>query len=502
MQNIATPVHAGIAPQASEELKQDVIRLVTASALSLGVSQCIGIVRAVDSLAMVVFHCIKAAYYALQLKIAEFAATRTSPDDVALSETVINLCRESDPTCKYYRYQLLRSTDLLKNYSIDVCASFLALLPLVGAVTAGAFLEKTAETSIVGTTCMQRSCRAFTEYAMAPFAPIARVALYPFGYFNQSGQETSQHAFVSSENVGRPHVLFEERYAQVTYSTFPVPVERGDGLEHTIRCCYVPASGMSTNVLTAGVVDTAINSSKTMILFHGNAMFGEDMIETAAFYAEAGWNVMMVTMGGYRRSDESVSTTEASTIQDVRAVLKHLEDHGVSQIGVHGSSMGGSLAMHATQLSDRVTCAILDKTFDTAQNVAVNLVNNINHPLTNLIPTEIIGALFRKTCPAGIVVPGVMGRDGQPYRTDGLDNAKKAALFDGILITIAGQFDNMMGCNYAPEGRRYVSNLAERIHAAHLEAFGTETSIHINTWQGHDIQIIPGTANVITAAIA
>lgn len=264
---------------------------------------------------------------------------------------------------------------------------------------------------------------------------------------------------------------------QRNYKVYPgtkkvdLTVDRGDGKDHKIACRYYESD-------TAKVHD----NKPTMVLFHGNACTADDMNETANFYKEQGWNVLAVTMGGYPGSDEKVETDEKTAIQDVARVLEYLEQQGVETIGVHGHSLGGSLAMHATQLSDKVAIVVADKTFDSGRSVAPNLTRNKASKIPGLQllhPAWAIRQLTKRVLPAGQEVPGVyikgpdgkpvIGEDGKPlkYRTNGLDSKENVKKFGGDLVVIGGDNDDLMGKKYDRKNKNYAGNLSEDLKDAH-----------------------------------
>ena len=461
---------------------QELIYAAGSIALSAGITQCIGSVRLVTSCALIMFYTIKAAYHAAALSLVNINS-QGSTDNVEQTKHQL-----------FHTFKNQQAIAGLRETSRYFLASLASLIPLFGALAAGFLLHKTSfiPSGLYPYPSVQDCCDAYAEYVMSPFAPLANIALYPFSYINQSGEQLEE-TYRSRLNLANcPQV-------NLYLPVFPLPVDRGDGLDHAIRCCYLPAIPSSGETVTNFTANSN-HQNKTMVLFHGNAMVGEDMSEIAVFYALHGWNVLAMTMGGYNQSDECITTSEITTIQDVNAVMRHLEELGVSQIGVHGSSIGGSLAMHATKLSDRVVCAIVDKTFDSAENVASNLMKNMRNLLTSAIPSTLVKALFRRVCPIGIAVPGVNYEHG-PYRTDGLNNVAKAASYRGVLLTISGNADDMMGVDYDNTTGRYRANLCSSIYEAHRRANPPERSMHCSTFMRHDINLVTTSEQAILEAL-
>ena len=232
----------------------------------------------------------------------------------------------------------------------DMASSF-------GELSMNHFLERTRESPEKRTAQYLRTC-------LQSASPQIQESLEPFLQELEEKQTplTSKDLLSFFVELARQSELQEKkRHAAEGVTRHEITVDRGDGKPHQITCHQLLTSDPT---------------AKTMILFHGNGMVGEQMTDTALQYQKKGWNVIMVTMGGYPDSDPSIGTSEESTIQDVHAVLREIEGRGVQEIGVHGFSIGCSLAMHATQLSSKVKVAVLDKPFSSVQNVAVTLLRN------------------------------------------------------------------------------------------------------------------------------
>ena len=252
-----------------------------------------------------------------------------------------------------------------------------------------------------------------------------------------------------------------------------IEVDRGDDKKHQILCHQISAKGIP------GEVETFDPKKRTMVLFHGNGMVGEDMRDEAEFYRNEGCNVFVVTMGGYPGSDEGLDTNEITTIQDVNAVLQYLDKKmGVKDIGVHGHSIGGTMATTALTLRpDLVKVCVLSKTFTSAADVCANVVKNALGPLASVIPGAVTRGLVNAGFPSGINVYGVKAFDGKPYVTDGMNNEKRLQTFKGRLLTIGGSADPLMGSGKrvtksstkdTPDNVSYVRNFADPLANAPL----------------------------------
>ena len=258
----------------------------------------------------------------------------------------------------------------------------------------------------------------------------------------------------------------------------PITVDRGDGDNHQIKCRYYESTCDPTN--PDPDITTKVDKSKpTMVVFHGNGGTGDDMCQTANYYKELGWNVVTVTMGGYPGSDEGLRTTEATTIQDTKAVLDHLKkEHGVTTIGVHGYSIGGSLAINATRLSPDVKLVVADRTFTTARNVGGNLVRNLFGIVSKKVAPEgatksVVGTVF----PKGKSVPGV----SEGIKTNGLNNIESVENFNGHFVSVGGTNDFLM----QKHGKGDETNFATELQGAHKPRDSSTISKSFLTDQEH-----------------
>lgn len=418
----------------------DAAHIGRAIGLSFGVSQLVAIPALIVQITCLIFNVFKLMVLAIHLDWAK----RNIANLTDIDRTIIDgLTAE------------IENTRLDLQLNIHRCfAAFLALNPGWGLVASAAFLHATIP-SIKSGSAVERAAAAVSEHLLMggiglPFRSlINRLAVYP-------GVEPKEQFLAK---IKLPHRQFvanalkraaaetAQKLRDINSQKIQVPVNRGDGKKHSVKCYYSLADDNPAN--------------KTMMLFHGNAANGKSLINEATFYSNRGWNVLMLTMGGYGHSDEKIATSETSSIQDVEAVLKFVEQQGALTLGVHGVSIGGTLAMHATKLRpEAVKIAVLDKTLDNVPNVAANLVHNIGVP-EGLVPAAVVRGIVGSTCPLGRAVPGVSG-----YYTDGNDNVRKAAHFKGVLVTIGGTKDSLMGRDKDVQGI-YRNNFAMDIHNAH-----------------------------------
>lgn len=395
-------------------------QIAAAVGLSLGVSQIAASFVILTQIISGVANIIKMGNLTLhiaELKLSKKEITHLSSD----SEELINY----KSLLKGSKVELRNSIREIKQNMHRIAASILCLIPVVGLIAASAYLSATDKVIANGTPVEMRTAAMAKLLIMG--GPLSLLSEYLFKeIYPISGQPINE--WLQNQNN-----IANEKMPEIQ-----VRVDRGDGKKHEICCHYKNT--------------TNDPSAKTMVLFHGNAGTGCSMIDQADQYIKMGWNVMMVTMGGYPGSDEGVKTNEASTIQDVNAVIQHLKKLGVTEIGVHGLSIGGTLAAHAMKLEpELVNYGVLEKTLNNVPGVAANMFNNFiasdiarDSPLLGKllsnIPPAIVWGVIEGALNPGREVPGVSG-----YFTDGLDNVEKVKGFKHNLVVIGGKDDDLMG---------------------------------------------------------
>lgn len=464
----------------------------TAVILSLGVSQLVGPVVALVKTVKGIWHTAQAVIIKFEqmsikarLEKHQVIALQKPNDKVIQQEfkKLQDLMSENE-------LKMHTTLDALQHNARHFVASVISVIPFMGVIGAGAFLNVTAKNEDAkSSTAVQKGTEEIVHGLASSLGSLARNALYPLG-----GQGTTLEGYykklAKNENISLEDLAssYKNVLDGLKAKELRIPVDRGDDKQHHIRCQFI-----NTN---------HDPKAETIVLFHGNGMIGEEMGDVAYVYKAQGKNVMMVTMGGYPGSDEHVATSEISSIQDVNAVLKYLEGQGVQSIGVHGHSIGGTLAMHATQLSDKVKYCCIDKSLDSARNVAANLISNLGSmsvPLLKIIPKAIVRGVVASGFPTNQPVPGVKNKDGSFYTTDGCDNLTKAGKYNGVLVTITGTLDHFMGYGIDEETKEFTESFPHDMHQAHATKNKTK-SFDCFIPCGHSPNIA-GAVNVIQQGI-
>lgn len=182
-------------------------------------------------------------------------------------------------------------------------------------------------------------------------------------------------------------------------------------------------------------LNKSFSDQPTIVIFH--PAVAVSMQQIADVYRLKGYNILSVTMGGYRGS-EGVTTSESSVLQDIEAIKLFLREKGVKEVAYHGWSMGSGLALQAatgeSSVNDLKTLFVaLDRPFNSAVGVGANL----------------LGALGEGVMQAALPKNSIVELPGDKWtKTDGLNNVKKVKLLKNLdipLICVEATGDFLMG---------------------------------------------------------
>lgn len=118
----------------------------------------------------------------------------------------------------------------------------------------------------------------------------------------------------------------------------------------------------------------------TVVYFHGNAgNMGHRLHNASGIFHTLQCNLLMVEYRGYGLS--SGVPTEKGLYADARAAIDYLftrHDLDLNQIVLFGRSLGGAVAIDLaahTEYSQRIMCVILENTFTSIPDMAVELIH-------------------------------------------------------------------------------------------------------------------------------
>jgi hypothetical protein len=314
----------------------------------------------------------------------------------------------------------------LKRHKQSLVASLLACLPGVGMLAAGMYLRGTTP-DIIDT-----GVRGIAEALTRKLFEKSEI-FQGLVYIQRGRSHIDPFYAMNSAEIKRLRRLGAKEVS--------IPVARAQLVDSKLQAFALPPKAHQETFDTAQHIFDP--TKPTTVIFHGNGVSCESMAAHAEFYQQIGFNVLMVTMGGYPGSDARVKTSEKTSYQDANAVINYLKEQGAKDIVIHGTSLGGTMALAAAELHpDVVKLVVADQTLDKVTNTSINCMR---HATNGKAPTTLIRAIMQANFPVGETVPGVFTVNGQPYKTDGLNNVRKASQVACEIFTIKAQFDSMMG---------------------------------------------------------
>ena len=113
-----------------------------------------------------------------------------------------------------------------------------------------------------------------------------------------------------------------------------------------------------------------VKARATIIVLHGIGSAKEVYFSFARWLAEQGFNVVVYDQRAHGRSGGKYCTFGFYEKRDVSKVIdKVLRKYSKLPIGIHGTSLGGAVALQALAIEKRLSFGIIESTFNTLENV-------------------------------------------------------------------------------------------------------------------------------------
>jgi uncharacterized protein len=125
-------------------------------------------------------------------------------------------------------------------------------------------------------------------------------------------------------------------------------------------------------ILRGYLIEATKKAKATIVHVHGMGGFKESKIPFAKMLADEGYNVLIYDQRAHGKSSGTYCTFGENEKKDlskmIDSVLKRLPN---VPIGIHGSSMGGAVALQCLEFDERIKFGIVESTFNTLENVVV-----------------------------------------------------------------------------------------------------------------------------------
>jgi uncharacterized protein len=125
-------------------------------------------------------------------------------------------------------------------------------------------------------------------------------------------------------------------------------------------------------ILRGYLIEATKKAKATIVHVHGIGGFKESKIPFAKMLADEGYNVLIYDQRAHGKSSGTYCTFGENEKKDlskmIDSVLKRLPN---VPIGIHGSSMGGAVALQCLEFDERLKFGIVESTFNTLENVVV-----------------------------------------------------------------------------------------------------------------------------------
>ena len=113
-----------------------------------------------------------------------------------------------------------------------------------------------------------------------------------------------------------------------------------------------------------------VEARATIIVLHGIGSAKEVYFGFARWLAENGFNVVVYDQRAHGRSGGRYCTFGFYEKKDVSKIItKVLKRYSKLPIGIHGTSLGGAVAIQALAIEKRLSFGIVESTFNTLENV-------------------------------------------------------------------------------------------------------------------------------------
>ncbi len=133
---------------------------------------------------------------------------------------------------------------------------------------------------------------------------------------------------------------------------------------------YEPFTVKNDSVSIAGYYIPNDTAKATLICLHGITNFKETFLAYAKSLHQIGYNVVLVDLRAHGKSGGEYCTFGYYEKYDLQKVIDFaFSKSAVRNIGIHGHSLGGAVALQTLALDNRLKFGIIESTFTTYEDV-------------------------------------------------------------------------------------------------------------------------------------
>ena len=133
-------------------------------------------------------------------------------------------------------------------------------------------------------------------------------------------------------------------------------------------------------------VPSGKETDKTLILLHGYPADKGDILPALAFL-QKDFNLLLFDFRYLGESEGSYSTAGAKEVEDLLAAVRFLKTRGITEVGVWGFSMGGAVALMATERAPEIRAVVAESSYASLGEMALLLfrIPVVKYPIAYLI---------------------------------------------------------------------------------------------------------------------
>ena len=133
-------------------------------------------------------------------------------------------------------------------------------------------------------------------------------------------------------------------------------------------------------------VPSGKETDKTLILLHGYPADKGDILPALAFL-QKDFNLLLFDFRYLGESEGSYSTAGAKEVEDLLAAVLFLKTRGITEVGVWGFSMGGAVALMATERAPEIRAVVAESSYASLGEMALLLfrIPVVKYPIAYLI---------------------------------------------------------------------------------------------------------------------